>query len=452
MPKRYPLSLVLLTVIGLLLLPAGLALAGPPATGEITPPLQDASTGPACLLYPFTAHQDAIPQPGQKVDILGGPSSTKPGWLAWSPDWNTKPDLIRELENPDLAVTAYYNPANYPHDRILNTGDYVTSFEGITAGVTALVEGLIGREMLIPVWDEMATFTIPRPGGYGTYNTDAYRISGFARVRIEQESDISLNSASGGPYVYAVYLGPGMLEPCPLLALTKTAPLTAPAGSRITYTITAGNNGNIAATGAVLSDTLPAEVTFAGPVTLAPEQPGASLAQAGADLPVLIGDLTIEAGQTITVTLPVTVNTGILSGTLVHNTASLTSAEITRPQTGTITLTVTSPPLAPPGPFTLLSPPPASTITTTRPFFDWSDAAGAISYTLVLTGPGSAAVLETGRVTTTVSHYVPARPLPDGDYTWTVLAHNSAGFTAAEPQGLAILAPKDIYLPVILKP
>jgi uncharacterized repeat protein (TIGR01451 family) len=73
-------------------------------------------------------------------------------------------------------------------------------------------------------------------------------------------------------------------------ALGKTVDDTTPLpGQRITYTLSVINETNFDYTNTVVSDTLSGHLTFAGPVTLEPFQPGATLADDAGDLPVLDG-------------------------------------------------------------------------------------------------------------------------------------------------------------------
>jgi hypothetical protein len=56
--------------------------------------------------------------------------------------------------------------------------------------------------------------------------------------------------------------------------------------------------------------------------------------------PPLISDLTISAGQRITVTFPVMVETSVPCGAVITNTAAVTSTELTRPVTSSVAITV----------------------------------------------------------------------------------------------------------------
>jgi uncharacterized repeat protein (TIGR01451 family) len=126
----------------------------------------------------------------------------------------------------------------------------------------------------------------------------------------------------------------------PNFVLTKIVDDASPSpGQRITYTITVQNNGSLSATNALISDTLPSDLSLAGPVRLDP--PGTLFTPT---LPTLASGLTLTAGQSITVTMPVTVDTGLADGTIITNTAAVTSTEVMTPQVGAVSVTVFSQP------------------------------------------------------------------------------------------------------------
>jgi len=126
----------------------------------------------------------------------------------------------------------------------------------------------------------------------------------------------------------------------PVLGVVKLADDGVPApGQRVTYTIVVTNDGTVDALGAVISDTLPAGLSLAGPVGLLP--PGAGTPGTP---PVLVYNLTISASGRVTVTLPVTVAaSGIVSGTLITNTASVTCAQLPSATAGSAAVTVRFP-------------------------------------------------------------------------------------------------------------
>jgi uncharacterized repeat protein (TIGR01451 family)/CSLREA domain-containing protein len=119
------------------------------------------------------------------------------------------------------------------------------------------------------------------------------------------------------------------------LLLTKTVDCDTPnPGQQITYTIVTKNNSDITVTNALISDTLPSGLTFAGPVTLDP--PGAGTTGTP---PTLVSSLTITANKRITVTFPVTV--GLDASGIITNTAAITSTEVTTSTTGSVSVGVT---------------------------------------------------------------------------------------------------------------
>ncbi|MBE7554346.1 MAG: DUF11 domain-containing protein [Anaerolineales bacterium] len=110
-------------------------------------------------------------------------------------------------------------------------------------------------------------------------------------------------------------------------------------GDTLTYTIVVANNGTANATGGLISDPLPANTSFVpGSIVLNPS--GAGLF--GSNPPTLASDLTITAGQRITLTYGVKVNSPLPDQTKIVNTASVTSSEVGLVQSSTVTDTVTS--------------------------------------------------------------------------------------------------------------
>jgi uncharacterized repeat protein (TIGR01451 family) len=121
------------------------------------------------------------------------------------------------------------------------------------------------------------------------------------------------------------------------LALVKSVDNNAPdAGQVISYTITVDNNTMDTATNGVISDTIPAGLTLAGPITLDPAGAGT----VGAP-PTLVSNLTIASSNRVTVTFPVTVSAGITETNVqIVNTAAVTSTETPTPQTGSVAIIV----------------------------------------------------------------------------------------------------------------
>jgi uncharacterized repeat protein (TIGR01451 family) len=130
----------------------------------------------------------------------------------------------------------------------------------------------------------------------------------------------------------------------PKLHMRKTLSPSTPLqpGNRIMYTIVVSNSGEMNATDALISDTLPTNTTFVpGSITLDPPTIGIT----GTQPPLLAHNLTIATGQTITVTFAVNVDLPLPNGTHIINTANITSAEVSEPITATVTKAVIAKPI-----------------------------------------------------------------------------------------------------------
>ena len=128
----------------------------------------------------------------------------------------------------------------------------------------------------------------------------------------------------------------------PVLAVTKrAAPEPVEAGERLDYTIVIENNGLGDATGVSISDPLPDQTQFiAGSIALDPPAAGAP----GSAPPDLASDIRINAGQRVTLTYAVTIDQPLDAGTLIANTASVTSVQDPTPISDDVQSTVSTTP------------------------------------------------------------------------------------------------------------
>lgn len=120
--------------------------------------------------------------------------------------------------------------------------------------------------------------------------------------------------------------------PSPDLVVTK-APLSSPvaAGSNVTWLISVANRGNVGAANVVLTDTLPATLTFVSVST--------SQGTIGAVLNVVTGNIgTLNPGQSATIAIVATVGAAVPNGTRIDNTATATT---TTPEANTVNNTST---------------------------------------------------------------------------------------------------------------
>ncbi|MFC1976354.1 Calx-beta domain-containing protein, partial [Chloroflexota bacterium] len=159
--------------------------------------------------------------------------------------------------------------------------------------------------------------------------------------------------------------------PAPTLAITKIADpsgLIYP-GDSITYTIFVTNSGTVTVTNVLISDSLPANTNFVtGSISLDP--PG--VGTVGSAPPTLASDLTITAGQQVTVTFVVTVDTAAAPASVITNMVVVTSSETLSSTTAVVTNTVAS----------------ADLSISKRDNPDPVNANGALTYTLSITNAG----------------------------------------------------------------
>lgn len=127
---------------------------------------------------------------------------------------------------------------------------------------------------------------------------------------------------------------PARAQNGPMLSLDKAGtPDPAAAGGQLTYTLTYDNSGDVDATGTTLVDPIPANTSFVS----------------ATGSPTLLGNLviwdlgTVAMGTTGSVTLVVQVASPLPNGTVIENSATLSSTE-TEPVAATSQNTVTSAP------------------------------------------------------------------------------------------------------------
>ena len=112
-------------------------------------------------------------------------------------------------------------------------------------------------------------------------------------------------------------------------------------GQVITYSVTLRNDGPQILTNARLTDILPGELTPAGTIQLEP--PGAGIT---GTLPELVSGVTLDVGQEITITLPVSVSLDLGEMTTITNTVNMTSTEIPKLFSAAAMFTTNAPPNA----------------------------------------------------------------------------------------------------------
>jgi uncharacterized repeat protein (TIGR01451 family) len=181
------------------------------------------------------------------------------------------------------------------------------------------------------------TFTrVTTVSAFDRFNRQPSLSTDGTKVVFQSDSDFLGQGIPSAQYEIWLFGLPG-----PAPSLVKTVDDESPRpGQRITFTLSVVNPLTTTLTNAVISDTLPPELVLAGPVTLDPPQSGAVLADDPGDLPTLASGLTVSAKSVITLAFPVTVSEGVGWGTVITNTAGLTSTQTPMPALGSVVLHV----------------------------------------------------------------------------------------------------------------
>lgn len=254
-----------------------------------------------------------------------------------SVDANGGPTLRPGERISYTLVVSNSGDANTTGGVISDTPSLYTTFVPGSVGFDPSGAGLAGappaiaNSLFIPAGQTVTvTFavTVSRP------LTDQTRIVNAASI-----------TSSQTPIPAASNLVTDTVSSAPILSLSKSSVNTGGpplrTGERLTYTLVVSNSGDANATGGLITDHLPDNTAFApGSVIINPPDAG----DQGA-LPNPASNLTIPAGQSVTVTLAVTVNQSLFNGTQIVNTASVTSAEVSLAAEDTITDTVSAPEL-----------------------------------------------------------------------------------------------------------
>jgi uncharacterized repeat protein (TIGR01451 family) len=149
------------------------------------------------------------------------------------------------------------------------------------------------------------------------------------------------------------------------LAITKShSPSSVTAGDTLTYTVKVTNNGPSDAQNVVASDTLSSDLTFVSTSGCTNDPNGAPTCNLG----------TIASGGSASYTITTTVNLGVLSGTTISNTATV-SSDTSDPNSGNNT---TSPDTI----VTTVFPQPPIVISQQTNEVSWTASQGAIMYHL----------------------------------------------------------------------
>jgi len=199
------------------------------------------------------------------------------------------PPLLTSLAPPSLEADFDYDPPGIAVASTVTFTDISTTDGGPVVGRAWIFgDGGIGS-------DRTVTHVYSQPGTY-TVTLTVTDTCGFTSTKTDT-----------------------VLVYTPVLTVVKSAHApAAQAGDLLTYTITASNGGPVHATGVTISDTLPSNVSFVA----------ATSPYIGPVSGVVTWTLgTLHAGVGRVVTMVVWVDSAVISGTLIANTAWLTSEQ-----------------------------------------------------------------------------------------------------------------------------
>ncbi len=197
------------------------------------------------------------------------------------------------------------------------------------------------------------------------------------------------------------------------LAITKSAASSVATGGSLTYTIGVANNGPAAASGIVITDTLPAGTTVtsiaAGPWTCS---------QANGTV-TCTGSAAASTSSTILITVTAPAQSGTITNTVTVTATTIDPSAANNTASATTNVTQTPPSCASIPP-TLLSPDNGATVTSPVAL-SWTSVSGATDYEVWLVANGNSSLAGT-TATTSMSVSVPS-----GTTAWYVVAKLAAG-------------------------
>ena len=280
-----------------------------------------------------------------RVNALTTEPQTQPG--------AARPDVAMDLNGDFVIVWASYYEFDSPQDFNLHARRYKA--DGVPQDSEFQVNNLTDGRPRSPsvAMDADGDFVIAWESFYDIFDSDIYArryvLNGVPQGNQFQVNNTTTSSqtrpsvamSADGDFVIAwesnysrdIY---ARRYETPGLTLSKQVDNVIPqAGERIIYTLTVNSKG-LSTTDVVISDTLPLSLTLAGPITLDP--PGAGTPGNSGTLPIVASNITLAADEEVKVTIPVTVEQGLIGA--VSNIASISSTEITIPETASITIFV----------------------------------------------------------------------------------------------------------------
>jgi uncharacterized repeat protein (TIGR01451 family) len=206
-----------------------------------------------------------------------------------------------------------------------------------TDGFSSLPGGVI-PDFTLPdnfLFSEGGTVKFGSPAPFDTVTYGAGQLPLDGVNSLNRQGPTTLITATNSPVNFAGVSGSVSCPatPSPNLTLTKIADAAGivEAGSVLSYTITVVNSGNVAATSALITDTVPLSTTYVPNSASDGGIFGSSV--------ISWPNLTINQGATLTRTFQVTVSATVTNGDKITNTAHITAAEGVS-DTGSVVVTV----------------------------------------------------------------------------------------------------------------
>jgi uncharacterized repeat protein (TIGR01451 family) len=183
--------------------------------------------------------------------------------------------------------------------------------------------------------------TSPAPGGTGTVTCTIATFAAGASASFSLVVNVNANTPNGTTISNTATMSSSTTDKVPGnnsatattttvnagadLSVAKTGPAQWGAGIDMSYTITVTNSGPSEAAGVALNDPIPADTTFVSFTQNTGSTFTCSTPTVGGTGTVSCSLATLAAGATATFTLVVNVNASVAEGTLINNTASVSS-------------------------------------------------------------------------------------------------------------------------------
>lgn len=186
-------------------------------------------------------------------------------------------------------------------------------------------DGVFIRSTPADGWLKIFDFEGTNSSSFQQSNLDIAQLASANNVNLSKQFQIkfsfydnypaSFENINGGDG-YAIDEIELSCEPADLTLNQHVEQMSPDPGQLITYTLVVSNNDPNAVNSAIISSTLPTELTFAGPITLS----GGSgiVAQDGSDLPTLVSELSIPGSGQIAISFPVSVRENVKAGTPIN--------------------------------------------------------------------------------------------------------------------------------------